>query len=178
MRSLVVYLSVVCLFTTMQACREGCTNPNAFNFDSKATSDDGGCIYCDTTWNIVESAPEISVYEYDVNKPEYGQEILRCLVRGYTPTMVGNACDKIQQQNCNRLSHTVQLQNLTNKKVVFSGEIIISYSNYQNLFDSYIQLDSIQIPAYSTYTSKRLLQDCYYINFSYNAGLENVILSY
>ena len=102
------FLATVNLVNTAALCQDGCTNPNALNFNPLALVDDGSCIYddgecteyeyIDLSWAynpnfdpesvVVRLVNENAFYEFD------GSIVGRCVLPGcYTLTVLDLSCD-------------------------------------------------------------------------------------
>ncbi len=84
MKKTFIFTSVILLlgsllFLSLKCKREGCTNPRAYNYDSKANEDDGSCIIYGCT------NPNAANYDYEANRDDGS-----CIIYGCTDPSATN----------------------------------------------------------------------------------------
>jgi len=107
---------------TLQSCKdkEGCTDPNAINYDSDAEEDDGSCKYedsfaSDTLESDIESATTLSSNTYVCGDLDIEADVV--VEKGVTLIMCNNARLKVNG------SGSFKVQGTANEEVLITGEV-------------------------------------------------------
>ena len=178
MRLLVILCCAMGLLA-IQACKQGCTNPNAMNYDSAAKSEDGSCMYCDTSWQIFSVSNTIYVYDNNTSSPYYGSTVLQISLRNYKLFGEGNACAKLLQGDCTQFQHIAEISNLTDRQISLSGTLSVFYYINNGNKNASHSLNGFNISAYSTVQTDKIMPLCAQTEgFSFESYLNNYSISY
>ena len=162
MKRITIIVAVSFLFTmVMQSCKQGCTNPKAYNYMKSAKADDGSCLYCDSVASLFGSYTT-SAQDLNSSSPHYNQTVMRLDVEGNALEYTGNGCTLLGHNNnsgsCQSLSYSGLFQNETSSTLVFSGTIPIY--QYGNSVVKSFAVYNISIGPYATDTVYLGQGDC------------------
>lgn len=172
-------LMALCILAT-QSCKQGCTNPSAFNYDPEAKSDDASCMYCDTAWQPFSTAFDV-VSDNDPDSPFPFQSVLTVNTMSSLQVFSGNACNKygfVTNQECSTFAHQLQLTNLTNRTITLSGTVFITYNTFNGSVSTSAEITNIQIPPNQVTTTDQLGRICVSNPGSFNASIFNQTITY
>ena len=101
-------LLAVCL---IQSCKEGCKDKTAINYDSKASAENGTCLYCKSTFTS-----DTGLYFFTApNAPNPNANAIEFILVSTNATTTGNGCQtegKKVQSICNNYLRIVNLTNV------------------------------------------------------------------
>lgn len=180
MRSLFFTILTVVVLLGSQSCKEGCTNPNAFNYDSKAKSDDASCMYCDTAWEPMGTSFDM-ISDNNPNSQFAFQSVLTLNTQSNIQVFSGNACTKygfVSNAECNTFNHQLLFTNLTNKTITFSGTVLINYSTFNGSASTSVPIPNMQIPPNQTVATDPVGRICVANSGGFSASIISQNLSY
>ena len=116
------YLLAALLLLTicsLESCKEGCKDKHAINYDSKATAENGTCLYCKDTF-VADTATYFfaSSRAQDPNSPA-----LEFILISTNANIVGNGCKTIGKQPVSACKNYLSLVNLTHQRVDGSFDV-------------------------------------------------------
>ena len=122
-----IVLSIALL--SLHSCKEGCRDPKAMNYDSKATNDNASCLFCNDTTTLQYDL--ITVKDLINNSsPYYKHDIIQARVYSTTHTIAGNGCGAIGKTNVKTNITNITLVNLTSKLITISFSIFHYGTNH------------------------------------------------
>ena len=180
-KMIVKYKAILILAVTLgiimcQSCKQGCTNPKAFNYTQGAKQDDGSCLYCDSSSTSEITTNSYTYYDYTNGSIHYSQAVLNIYITENEMIYTGNGCKQLGLGNnnntCNRLGFSAELHNETSSTMVLSGDLHIS-GNSQSSIHTFT---SISIPPYS-YVTANVGTICDN-GFGFTSNLQNYTFQY
>jgi len=97
----------------MQSCKEGCKDKKALNYDSKATVENGTCMYCSSA-----NASDTATYFFtSSNAPNPNVFSIEFIVVGGDASIAGNGCQTVGKQVSNNCHSYLSVVNLTNEHI-------------------------------------------------------------
>ena len=126
MRQLII---VFLLFTglAIQSCKEGCKDKKAINYDSKASLENGTCLYCSGTYNADTAT-------YSFNSPNNSQNpnapAIEFIVVSTSSNVSGNGCLSEGKTTGGGCNNYLTIVNLTGLHV--DGSFFLQYFQNNN----------------------------------------------
>jgi hypothetical protein len=144
MRAFIAVLLAIAIAFAMPSCREGCKDKNALNYDSKATVENGTCMYCSGSL----TANHATYFFVDINAPSpyNNQSTFEFIVSTTNSGYWGNGCQTQNKQTGNVCTDSMWVVNLTNKTASGSFEVFF----VQNGIDIWDFQSSVQILPHDT----------------------------
>ncbi len=122
---------LVCATHLLSSCKQGCTDSKAFNYNSGAQQDDGSCMYCDSSLEIL-STGQTYIYDGNAGSPYQFSYVVAIEDHYSKANFTGNGCralgiqgDQICPQGCNY----VTLYNLVSSNIRLSCDLTVSVSS-------------------------------------------------
>lgn len=146
----VCLLIVFCACTSLMlySCKQGCTNQHAVNYMPKANSEDGSCLYCDTSGGLLMSYKYTALYDYKPGSFFYS-ELVAVFTDSITlTTFSGNGCmaSGLQESDsCFTLRHHIHFYNQKNIPMLVSANIRVGYTGIADL--KTYTLTDLYVPA-------------------------------
>jgi len=102
------------LFTCfIQSCKEGCKDKTAINYDSKATAENGTCLYCTSSF-----ASDSATYSFTCfNAPNPNVNSIAFILVTTKSSITGNGCKTEGKQTGSACNNYLRIVNLTNSSV-------------------------------------------------------------
>ena len=111
-----VFIFLAIVLVSLDSCKEGCKDPNALNYVSDASTENGTCLYCKDT-----SYSETTVFtmqdDYNSGSIYFGQNIIKAIVYNSSKVTNGNGCKAIGKIPQNTSIINITLVNLTDKTI-------------------------------------------------------------
>ena len=163
----------------LQACKEGCTNDIALNYDSKAKSDDGSCMYCDSSWQVF-SGTFSNIQDFEQGSPYYMNTVVQISARSYKLLGVGNACSQFLNTDCNTFQHEADIANIIGRDFIINGDLVISYTLDDGSSKQLVRvLEDYNVPSNSVRNTGLILPTCLTSQgTAFNVYLRNYVITY
>jgi hypothetical protein len=116
MRAFFAALLVIIMAGSIQSCKEGCKDKSALNYDSKATVENGTCMYCKDGYSA-----DTAVYFFSISDSSSGTGTtannVELIVVTTNSSIAGNGCVTVGKRVSNSCKNYMSMVNLTNKHV-------------------------------------------------------------
>ena len=110
------------LFTVcaIQSCKEGCKDKTALNYDSKATAENGTCLYC----KDVFTGDTATYFFSSFNNPQNpNASAIEFIVVTTNSNISGNGCKSIGKQATSGCDNYLTMVNLTSEHIQGSFDV-------------------------------------------------------
>ncbi len=118
MRYLIAAL-LFCAVCLLESCKEGCKDKHALNYDSKASAENGTCLYCKDTF-VADTATYFFTSSRAQNTSSPALEFILITTNS---NISGNGCKTIGKQPTSTCKNYLSLVNLTNQRVDGSFDV-------------------------------------------------------
>jgi hypothetical protein len=106
--------ALLLLFTIfIQSCKEGCKDKSALNYDSKATVENGTCLYCRSSF-VQDTATYLFTCS---NAPNPNTNAIEFILINTNSNIAGNGCMTEGKQTGSNCKNYLSMVNLTNSNV-------------------------------------------------------------
>ena len=104
---------------SIESCKEGCKDKSAINYDSKASTENGTCLYCKDSF-VADTATYFftSFRAADPNAPA-----LEFILVSTNANTYGNGCKSLGKQTHSGCKNYLSIVNLTNQRVDGSFDV-------------------------------------------------------
>jgi hypothetical protein len=122
-------LSIAAL--SLQACKKGCTDSAALNYNYKAKMQDGSCVYCDSTFISMDTTANVLMYDENFSSAHLGQHILNGRIITKVVSYAGNGCRLYGHDNsgCQTRYYSAILQNVTSYTLTVSDILDVTQNS-------------------------------------------------
>ena len=152
-----------------QSCRQGCTDPAAYNYKRSAKIDDAGCLYCDSI--VFVNTNSIDIYDNNPGDSYYGQFIYTLTINSRDITYSGNGCSiRGRDQGCYNSYYTAVLKNEFARTAILYGTIQIIKDGGSTILS--VPVSGISVPSGSTATIDLGYGGCHATE-NFSVGLSN-----
>ena len=128
-KGILLLFVALCLFMC-QSCKQGCTDPKAYNYVHGAKQDDASCLYCDSSVRNAINSQNYTYYDYNTSSPHYGSAVLSMHVTENQKIYTGNGCKVLgltANNNCIQFVFVAQLYNQTGTTMILTGDLYTQY---------------------------------------------------
>ena len=110
-----IFIAALLIFIagSMQSCKEGCKDKTAINYDSKATAENGTCLYCKSMF-ISDTATYFFTAQ---NAPDPNVNAIEFILVATNSSISGNGCQSEGKQAGNQCKNYLKMVNRTNRNV-------------------------------------------------------------
>ncbi|MFN8285442.1 MAG: hypothetical protein U0V74_01745 [Chitinophagales bacterium] len=145
-----VIILIVGAIAMLSACKQGCTDAKAMNFNASAKEDDGSCMYCDSSSQLLSNA-QTYIYDGQQGSPYQFSYVMAIEDRFSEVSYNGNGCRAIgvvNDPNCRQGRNYLVLYNLvpTDIHITFDLTVTVSSSFGFNTVNTY-SFTNISVPA-------------------------------
>ena len=106
-------LLILMIVGLMQSCKEGCKDKSALNYDSKASTENGTCMYCKEAF-VADTATYFFAISDSAGGTITGNTIEYILITT-NHRVSGNGCKSVGKQVSDKCYNYLSMVNLTNK---------------------------------------------------------------
>ena len=118
-----IFIAALLVFIacSMQSCKEGCRDKTAINYDSKATAENGTCLYCNSSFNSDTATYFFTAF----NAPNPNINAIEFILVATNSSISGNGCQTKGMQTGSQCKNYLRMVNLTTRNV--DGEFNIEF---------------------------------------------------